>query len=174
MPLVEQELLALTGNLRSPPVFNGVRVTWSLVLCVCFVDRCLSFSIFCFGHCVVCFLDIRILTLLCLIWGFLCSVLWTIVWFLVFSLLRFTTFDYAFGIFKHYFSNKTDICVAIINVVAENGWSQRNRRFSIFCFFLPFLYLLFYQLLFCRHVLWIRCIEQTIFACKGIRFTTSD
>ena len=25
------------------PVFSGVRVTRSLVLCVCFVDRCLSF-----------------------------------------------------------------------------------------------------------------------------------
>ena len=40
-------------------VFSGVRVTWScvtrsLVLCVCFVDRCLSFWTFSFGHCVVC------------------------------------------------------------------------------------------------------------------------
>ena len=32
----------------------GVLVTWSLVLCVCFVDRCLSFCPFSFGHCVVC------------------------------------------------------------------------------------------------------------------------
>jgi hypothetical protein len=31
-----------------------VRVTWSLVLCVCFVDRCLSFCPISFGHCVVC------------------------------------------------------------------------------------------------------------------------
>jgi hypothetical protein len=30
-------------HLSSHPVFSGVRVTWSLVLCVCFVDRCLSF-----------------------------------------------------------------------------------------------------------------------------------
>jgi hypothetical protein len=29
--------------MSSPPVFKGVRVTQSLVLCVCFVDRCLSF-----------------------------------------------------------------------------------------------------------------------------------
>jgi len=29
-------------------------VTRSLVLCVCFVDRCLSFCPFSFGHCVVC------------------------------------------------------------------------------------------------------------------------
>jgi hypothetical protein len=28
-------------HLSSPPVFSGVRVTRSLVLCVCFVDRCL-------------------------------------------------------------------------------------------------------------------------------------
>ena len=36
------------------PVFSGVRVTRSLVLCVCFVDRCLSFCTFTFGHCDVC------------------------------------------------------------------------------------------------------------------------
>ena len=53
VPLVEQELLTLPKHLRSPPVFSGVRITWSLVLCVCFVDR-LSFCIFSFGHCVVC------------------------------------------------------------------------------------------------------------------------
>jgi hypothetical protein len=35
-------------------IFSVVRVTWSLVLCVCFVDRCLSFCTFSFGHCVVC------------------------------------------------------------------------------------------------------------------------
>jgi hypothetical protein len=34
--------------------FSGVRVTRSLVLCVCFVDRCLFFCTFSFGHyCVV-------------------------------------------------------------------------------------------------------------------------
>jgi hypothetical protein len=32
----------------------GVRVTRSLVLYVCFVDRCLSFCTFSFGHCVGC------------------------------------------------------------------------------------------------------------------------
>ena len=30
-------------HLSSPPVFSGVRINWSLVLCVCFVDRFLSF-----------------------------------------------------------------------------------------------------------------------------------
>ena len=61
-PLVEQELLTLPEHLRSPPLFSGVRVTPSSVLCVCHVDRCLFFCIFSFGHCVVRFVfDIRIL-----------------------------------------------------------------------------------------------------------------
>ena len=53
--LVEQEMLTLPEHLSSPLVFfSGVRVTRSLVLYVCFVDRCLSFCPFSFGHCVVC------------------------------------------------------------------------------------------------------------------------
>ena len=52
--LVEQELLTLPEHLGSSPVFNGVRVTRSLVLYVCFGDRCLSFCTFSFGHCLVC------------------------------------------------------------------------------------------------------------------------
>jgi hypothetical protein len=44
VPLVEQELLTLPVHLSSPQVFSGVRVTESLVLYVCFVDRCLSFN----------------------------------------------------------------------------------------------------------------------------------
>jgi len=34
--------------------FSGVCVARSLVVCVCIVDRCLSFCPFSFGHCVVC------------------------------------------------------------------------------------------------------------------------
>jgi hypothetical protein len=52
--LVEQELLTLPEHLNSSQVLSGVRVTRSLVLYVCFVDRCLSFFPFSFGHCVVC------------------------------------------------------------------------------------------------------------------------
>jgi len=48
VPLVEQELLILPEHPSSSPVFSGVRVTRSLVLCVCFVDRCLSFCPFSF------------------------------------------------------------------------------------------------------------------------------
>jgi hypothetical protein len=54
LPLVEQELLTLPEHLSLPPVLGGVHVTRSLVLYVCFVDRCLSFCTFSFGHCVVC------------------------------------------------------------------------------------------------------------------------
>jgi hypothetical protein len=55
--LVEQELFTLPQHLSSPPVFSGVHVTRSLVLCVfmfIFVDRCLLFYPFSFSHCVVC------------------------------------------------------------------------------------------------------------------------
>jgi hypothetical protein len=51
--LAEQELLTLPEHLSSPPVFSGVRVIRSLALYVCYVDRCLFFCTFSFGHCVV-------------------------------------------------------------------------------------------------------------------------
>ena len=35
----------LGSHMFSPPVLSGVRVTRSLVLCVMFVDRCLSFFV---------------------------------------------------------------------------------------------------------------------------------
>jgi hypothetical protein len=46
MDKMEQELFTLPEHMSSPPVFSGVRVTRSLVLYVCFVDRCLSFVLF--------------------------------------------------------------------------------------------------------------------------------
>jgi hypothetical protein len=54
--LEEQELLTLPEHLSSLLVFSGVRVTRSLVIYIYiyFVDRCLSFCTFSFGHCVVC------------------------------------------------------------------------------------------------------------------------
>ena len=78
VPLVEQELLTLLEHLSSPPVFSGVRVTRSLVLYVCFVDRCLSFCTFSFGHCVVCSSSI---------YGF-----WLPLWYLQTLLWTVTTF----------------------------------------------------------------------------------
>jgi hypothetical protein len=46
-----------TSGIGAPeftPVFSGVRVTRFFIWCVCFVDRCLSFCPFSFGHYVVC------------------------------------------------------------------------------------------------------------------------
>jgi hypothetical protein len=43
-----------SGAPESAPVFSGIRVIRFLVLCVCFVDRCLLFCTFSFGHCVFC------------------------------------------------------------------------------------------------------------------------
>jgi len=55
---------SVCGNYDSPPVLSGVRVTRSLVLYVCVVDRCISFCPLSFGHCVVCpFIVTRVLNL---------------------------------------------------------------------------------------------------------------
>jgi hypothetical protein len=56
VPQVVQELHTLPEHLSVPPVCSGVRVTRSLVLCVCFVHRCLSFWPLC---CLV-FFDLQI------------------------------------------------------------------------------------------------------------------
>ena len=56
MPLVEHELLILAEHLSSHPVVSAVRVTRSLVLYVCFVDRYLSFCPFFFPP-LCCLLD---------------------------------------------------------------------------------------------------------------------
>jgi hypothetical protein len=47
-------------HLNLPPDFSEVRGTRTLVLYVCFVDRCSTFWTFSFGHCLL-FFDIRIL-----------------------------------------------------------------------------------------------------------------
>jgi hypothetical protein len=59
VPHVEQELLTHPEHLISPPVFSGVRVIRSLVLCICFVDHCLSF--FFWPLCSLSFFDLHIL-----------------------------------------------------------------------------------------------------------------
>ena len=61
VPLVEQELLTHPEHMSSPSVCCGVRVTRSLVLYECFVDRCLSFCTFFFWPLYCLFSDIRIL-----------------------------------------------------------------------------------------------------------------
>ena len=59
VPLVEQELITLLEHLSSPPIFNGIHFTRSLVLCVCFVERCLSF--FFWPLCCLFSFDLRVL-----------------------------------------------------------------------------------------------------------------
>ena len=83
---VEQELRTFPEHMSSPPVFSGVRVTQSLVLCVCYVDRCLSCCFFFF------------------IWSLM-----------LYVLLQFTHFDYPLGIFKLFFSAIIfDICSLLL------------------------------------------------------------
>ena len=77
-----------TIYLSSSPVFSGVRVTQSLVLCVCVADHCLSFCPFSFGHCVFCLLAI------------------------VLSVFRFTDSDYPFSIFK-LFNSYNGFCLVL-------------------------------------------------------------
>ena len=86
VPLLE--LHTLPKQLNSPPVFCGVRVNQSLVLCVCFVDRCLFF------------------------WFFF---LLTIV---LFVLLRLSDSDYSFGIFKLFFYNIQHKCFQVLCTVS--------------------------------------------------------
>jgi len=56
VPLVEQEQLTLPEHLSSSLDFSGIRVTQSLALCICFVDRCLSF--FLWPLCCLSFFDL--------------------------------------------------------------------------------------------------------------------
>jgi hypothetical protein len=49
--LVEHELPTLLEHMSSPTGFSGVRVTRSLVLCVCFVDRFVLLSFFVWPLC---------------------------------------------------------------------------------------------------------------------------
>ena len=58
---LEQELLTFPEHLSAPPVFSGVRVNRSLVLCVCFVDRWLFFCPFFFWTLCCLSFDFRIL-----------------------------------------------------------------------------------------------------------------
>jgi hypothetical protein len=82
---VQQELPTLPEHLSSPLVFSGVCITRSLVLCVCFVDRCLSFCSFSFGHCVVCS---------SVFWP-LCCLFFCLLVIVLSVLLRYTDSDYS-------------------------------------------------------------------------------
>ena len=102
MTPVEEELLTLPEHMSSLPVFSGV--TRTLILHVCFVDRCLSIWTLSPGHSMVC---------LSWIYGF-----WLLLWYLqtflvcfllviVLSVPGFTASDYSFGIFKLLFKSSS-------------------------------------------------------------------
>jgi hypothetical protein len=62
VPLVEQVLLTLPEHLSSPPVFSGVHVTRSLVLCLMFCRSLfVLLSFFFWPLCCLFFFDIRIM-----------------------------------------------------------------------------------------------------------------
>ena len=105
VPLAEQELPTLPEHLSSPPVFSGVRVTRSLVLYVCFVDHCLSFCPFSFGHCVVC---------PSLIYGF-----WLSIWYLKLFFI------------SNIFLSLVDWC---FNRGLVFQWKQNVLHYSLICF----------------------------------------
>ena len=79
-PILYSNISLPTCFHRPPPRFlSGVRVTRSLVLYVCFVDRCLFFCTFSVGHCVVCSSSIY--------W------FWLFIWYLQ-TLLKYFSYKY--------------------------------------------------------------------------------
>ena len=93
------ELLTLPEHLSSPMVFSRVRVVRSLVLCVCFVDRCLSLNLpeHLRSHPV--FSGVRVDRSLDFCVVFCRSVFVLFLLAIVLSVLRFTDSDYPFCIF---------------------------------------------------------------------------
>jgi len=60
VPLVEQQLLTLPYHLSSPPVFSGIRVTRSIVLCVILCRSLfVLLSFFSWPLCFLSFFDVR-------------------------------------------------------------------------------------------------------------------
>ena len=89
-------ILTLQKHLSSPLVLSGVHVPQSLVFCVVFYRS--LFVLFFFRHCIVC--SSVFWPLYCLFFCLLAIVL---------SVLRFTAFDYLFGIFKLFLKYKKQI-----------------------------------------------------------------
>jgi hypothetical protein len=125
--LVEQELLILLEHLSSPTVFCGVRVTRSFVVCVCIVDRCLSFCPFSFGHCVVCSSSI---------YG-----LWLPLWYLqtflahVMCLLQLLLYHLLYFILV-YFCSECFLHIPLLNAVNLYGfikWWMRQTKRTFIC-----------------------------------------
>ena len=114
-------LLPPVEHLSSPPVFSGVRVTWSIALYVCFVDRCLSVCTFSVGHqltlCCLFFCLLAIVLSVLLSFGHcvvcssvfwpLCCLFFCLLAIVLSVLLRFTDSDYPCSIFKLFLTLST-------------------------------------------------------------------
>jgi hypothetical protein len=104
---MEQELLTLPKHLSSPPIFSGVRVTRSLVLCVCSVDRCpfvlfllaIVLSVLLLAIVLSVLLLLAIVLSVLLLLAIVLSVLLLLA-IMLSVLLRYTDSDYPFGILK--------------------------------------------------------------------------
>ena len=93
-----------SGTPEFTPSLCGVRVTRSLVLYVCFVDRCLSFCTFSFGHCVVFSSSI---------YGF-----WLCLWYLQ-TLLSKIIFGYLLWHYRLFFFP--------LRKLSEIGWNVKDK-----------------------------------------------
>ena len=100
----------------------GVRVTRSLVSCVCFTDHCLASFYYDFLPLYCVFLDLRILIIPLV----LSSSSFSFCPFLVIALsvIRYTACDYPFGIFKLFF-------VIVVNIDGMKCCSLEAKQQSI-------------------------------------------
>ena len=96
---MDQELYTLPWHLSSPTVFSGVRVSRSLVLCVCFVDRC-HFVLFLLSVLVLSVLVLSVLVLSVLVLSVLVLSVLVLSVLVLSVLLRYTDSDCPFGILK--------------------------------------------------------------------------
>ena len=120
--LMEQELSNLPLHPSSPPVFIGVRVTQSLPLCVCFVDRFFSpFVIF-------------ILTIMLSV------------------LLRFMDSDYPLGILKLFFVQYENLTLDFMMIFRERQEREYNLTFYLWAVIHIFILLLYLSLMSTRKV----------------------
>jgi hypothetical protein len=112
VPLVEQELLTLPEHLSSPPGFQwGSCYSIFSFIYICFIDRCLSFCTFSFGHCVVCSSSI---------YGF-----WLFLWYLQTLLIvpSFESITLLLGKEYKWMSHVRRISSSIMNRTTKQWWS---------------------------------------------------
>jgi hypothetical protein len=124
------KLLTFPDHLSSSPLLSGVCVIRSLVLYVCFVDRCLSFCSFSFGHCVVCSSSIY--------W------FWLPLWYL--QTLLVLLFFFFWPLCSLFFFD--------IQILITSLWYLQTLLVLLFFFFWPLCSLFFFDLLILITSLW--------------------